>query len=93
MSLGMGLSLHCPSYTFDRHLCKPRTLADVVFGMTHVGPGYPPRKVVMNAMHAAFTMDLHRFYKIHVQKDENSPTSGPPAHAHSKVSCWNDLRI
>jgi hypothetical protein len=82
---------HCPSYTFDRHLCKARTLADIVFGMACFGAWYLLRKVLRDAMHVAFTMGLHRAYKIHVHKDENLPKAGPPAYAHSKVVCWNDL--
>ena len=88
----MGPSHHCPSYTFDRHLYKARTLADIVFGMTCVGIGYPHRKNIMDAMHATFTIGLHRAYKIHVQKNENSHTARSLAYAHLKVVCWNDYK-
>ena len=79
----MGMLQHCPSYTFDRHLCRVHTLADVVFGISCLGAWYPPRKVSKDVMHATFTMGLHWAYKIHVQKDQNAPTVAPPAYIES----------
>src|ERR1700737_461224 len=91
VSFGMGPSHHCPSITFDPHVCKARTLADVVFGMECEGISYPPRNFIKDFLQAAFTMGLHRAYKVHVHKYEFSLKALPAACAHSKVVCWVDL--
>ena len=77
-SFGMDPSHHCPSYTSDRHFCKVLTLADVlvgvVVGMAFLEDCVRLRKVVSDVRHAAFTMGLHRAYRIHVHKLLNSAT-------------------
>ena len=77
-SFRMDPSHHCSSYTSDRHFCKVLTLADilvgVVVGMEFLEDCVRLRKVVSDVRHAAFTMGLHRAYRIHVHKLLNSAT-------------------